>query len=162
MSRYDYGIHGVNVQVEYLDRVRARHGSDPSYPIRRGYGTKVYQESTERNDLNWNWFHLAIPTPTQLRGDAEVELVYINLKASTNENAHIKRITIHHGRSRVLALEPAPFLTGSINYNITNPDGGSIITNINEPIVLCLFVKFLTGDERGWIEFQGATAAFER
>jgi len=147
---YEFWTHGVNVQVEYTD---ASRGLD----IRRaGFGTRIRQTKGTSN-----WFHLAIPTPTKLRGWG-VRHYDAWLRVKVNNDAAIKKVHVRES-SRVHFDECfTAYNSGDINitgqttqltFNL--PD-----TGVEGPMVVCVYVEF-EGDD-GEILFVGAGAWFER
>jgi hypothetical protein len=167
MARYDFTVHGATILVEYPDRLRTGDGRPTLHPRRAGWGTDVWQEANTSN-----WFHFAIPTPDVLRDEHKLSLRYIHFRAETNENARIEQVHIWHGGAyqseglepRVAAPEISPYLSGHISYRYGwprgEPVGWSIISDVNSPILVCLFGVFLTGQPLGWIRFIGAKGSF--
>ena len=156
MARSDYWIHGVSTFVEYPDRTtEIRHA---------GNGTIVKQRANSDN-----WFHLPIPTPTSIDGDAEVAVTWVALKASTNENARIRDVHLRTA-DEFYSWGGRPDLSGNISkvWKIGDewgPIGISaqppVIRQIRGSIALCLRVDFLDGTLEGEITFWGAGAAFD-
>ena len=58
---YEYWTHGVNVQIEYPDRLSGLTEGESAEPRRSGWGTLVRQQENTTN-----WFHFAIPTPVMI------------------------------------------------------------------------------------------------
>ncbi len=140
-DRFDYWIHGVNVQVEYTDPGREL------YIRRAGFGTVIRQ----RVGTN-NWFHLAIPTPLYLDDD---EVVYRGLALSgyINNKATIRKVDIWHGRQRILTQ----------NVSLSSKDLYEYFDLADRkcrgPMVVCVFVEF--DGIGGEIRFDGAGVHFD-
>jgi hypothetical protein len=93
MPTTEYSLHGVNVQIEFLERVI-------NYPQRAAWGTRVRQYlSTD------NWFHLAPTTPT-LSIDNATRPLYLERASLIGElkNARIEEVQLWNGSDLVWAL----------------------------------------------------------
>ena len=104
MAQYEFWTHGVNVQIEYPDRIVGITGNKHAEPRRSGWGTLIYQKENTTN-----WFHFAIPTPVIINNQ-EATLRFIRFRAEINETARIDRIHFRHDNRIILSRE----------FNITN------------------------------------------
>lgn len=144
MSRYcSFWTHGTSVQVKRPDLVRIIN--------RRSFGTMISQ-----NAGTTNWFYFAIPTPTIL-ADARVDHTDAYLSGGVNENAKLDRMHVWEGDmnlERFNGLEIVNQRRFDIERGITTdrgPRGG---------LMICAYVKFLTGRPRPEVWFNGAGARF--
>ena len=140
-DRFDYYIHGVNVQIEYT------HAELGLYVRRAGFGTVIRQ-----NQGTSNWFHLAIPTPTFL-DDGKVNYLWARLRGWINNGATVEQVHVWHGRSRIL--------TNNVSLSARDIDEPFDLSKARctNPIVMCVFVNF--DGEDGEIRFDGAGVQFE-
>ena len=99
MARYEFWTHGVNVQIEYPDKIVAMTGDERSEPRRSGWGTLVHQKEDTTN-----WFHFAIPTPAIINNQ-EATLRFIRLRAEINETARIDTIHFRHDNRVIFSKE---------------------------------------------------------
>ena len=139
-DRFDFWIHGVNVQVEYTDPGRA------VYVRRAGFGTVIRQKGG-----TGNWFHFAIPTPTYLDDD-KVDYQHAYLRGWINGKATVKHVHIWHGRDRIFT-QNVSLSARDLNESFNIPDQRCVL-----PIVICVFVEFETDGE---IRFDGAGVRFK-
>ena len=84
-DRFDYWVHGINVQVE-LDEVERELSIQ-----RAGWGTLVTSDQAREA-----YFSFAIPTPTMLDDD-KVSYKRAFLRGSLTGQAEIKRVVVWHG-----------------------------------------------------------------
>jgi len=148
MPRYEFWVHGVDVQIEYPENIVGPTGDGPAHPRRSGWGMLVYQKANTSN-----WFHFAIPTPTLVL-DQEVNLSYIGLRAEINETARIDTIHVRHG-NHILLTQAVDISNGSVDETFPCPK-----TSIRDGVALCVHISFLPGDARGMVIFKGAGAFF--
>ena len=147
---WTYCTHGVNVAVEFPDRI--------SVIQRAGWGTRVSQPAN-----TWNWFHLATPTANQLDGTETVKHESVFLKARLNPNAVIKRVHVWVGNRRVIAQEeldlrgPEVFHQVEVAHDQVRDKQGRWAG-----MVICVYVEFLTGAPTGEVVFEGAGATSEK
>ncbi len=148
MAQYEFWTHGVNVQIEYPDRIVGITGNEHAEPRRSGWGTLIYQKENTTN-----WFHFAIPTPVIINNQ-EATLRFIRFRAEINETARIDRIHFRHDNRIILSRE----------FNITNCSVDETIqspkTIIRRSLALCVHISFLPGDARGMVIFKGAGGGF--
>ncbi|MGD2149784.1 MAG: hypothetical protein PVJ20_12605 [Desulfobacterales bacterium] len=148
MAQYEFWAHGVNVQIEYPDRIVGITGNEHAEPRRSGWGTLIYQKENTTN-----WFHFAIPTPVIINNQ-EATLRFIRFRAEINETARIDRIHFRHDNRIILSRE----------FNITNCSVDETIqspkTIIRRSLALCVHISFLPGDARGMVIFKGAGGGF--
>ena len=149
MSKYcSFWTHGTSVHVEYPDRVRSIH--------RMGSCTRVRQDAnTQDPDKSNNWFHFAIPTPTILDDD-QVDHTDVYLRAKVNENAKVDVVHVWEGGERLERFDGLGIVNQHFDFerSITTrrgPRGG---------LMICAYVKFLTGRPRPEVWFNGAGARF--
>lgn len=158
MPDYKCWTHGVNVQIEYPDRIRGERGNTRADPRRAGWGTKVYQEGRRPEDPreDFNWFHFALPTPTEI-SDKDIKIQSVYFEANVGANAHIAEIHVREGAGNIIHGErPAALTSRIISYTCKNFKR----RKITRPIVLSLKVVFWSGPPRGWVIFEGAGASF--
>ena len=148
MSKYEFWTHGVDIQIEYLDRIAGETGDDRAEPRRSGWGTLVYQKENTTN-----WFHFAIPSPVIINNQ-EANLLFIRLRAEINEYARIDMIHFRHD-NRILFSQEINITNGSVDETFPIPE-----TIIRRGLALCIHVSFLPGDTRGMVIFKGAGVAF--
>jgi hypothetical protein len=148
MAQYELWTHGVNVQIEYPDRIVASTEADYAGPRRSGWGTLVKQEKNTTN-----WFHFAIPTPVII-DNQEVALQFIRLRAEINETARIDIIHFRHD-NRIILSQDVNITNCSVDETFPSPK-----TIIRRGLALCLHISFLPGDARGMVIFKGAGGAF--
>ncbi len=151
--RFDFGVHGVAIQIEYPDRLRDEHDN----PRRAGWGTRVRQDDGD------NWFHFPLPTPTVLRNDETVKLQYINFKLRL-DGARIVDVHVREGhelRNHNIDTLPDPTVEDAdVDFNLTPAwEFPGLNSNVNEPLALCLKLEFRR-DGASAI-FRGATAMYE-
>ena len=148
MAQYEFWTHGVNVQIEYPDRIAGRTEEEAAEPRRSGWGTLVYQKENTTN-----WFHFAIPTPV-IMNNQEANLRFIRLRAEINETARIDMIHFRHDNRIILSRE-VNISNRSVDETIQSPK-----TLIRRSLALCVHISFLSGDTRGMVIFKGAGGAF--
>lgn len=160
MSKFANWVHGTDVNIEYPDRV---HDGGPNtrrgHPRRAGWGTVIRQP---RGD---NWFHFAIPTPTQIDADwhdvtppmVEVEDAYLH--ATVNEAARVDAVHAWVGNEQIWREDNISGLENEEIYKKWN-----ITDRILLPfkgVGLSVHVSFSSGDELGSVTFHGAGAQFD-
>jgi len=148
MTQYEFWTHGVNVQIEYPDRIAGGTEEEVAEPRRSGWGTLVYQKENTTN-----WFHFAIPTPV-IMNNQEANLRFIRLRAEINETARIDMIHFRHDNRIILSRE-VNITNRSVDETIQSPK-----TIIRRSLALCVHISFLSGDTRGMVIFKGAGGAF--
>ena len=148
MAQYEFWTHGVNVQIEYPDRIAGRTEEEVGEPRRSGWGTLVYQKENTTN-----WFHFAIPTPVIINNQ-EATLRFIRFRAEINETARIDMIHFRHD-NRIFLSREVNITNRSVDETIQSPK-----TIIRRSLALCVHVSFLSGDSRGMVIFKGAGGAF--
>ena len=148
MARYELWTHGVNVQVEYPDRIVGMTGDERAEPRRSGWGTLVHQKENTTN-----WFHFAIPTPVMINNQ-EATLRFLRLRAEINENARIDMIHFRHD-NRIIFSQEVNITNRSVDETFQSP--GIII---RRGLALCIYISFLPGDIRGMVIFKGAGGVF--
>lgn len=148
MARYEFWTHGVNVKIEYPDRIVGMTVDERAEPRRSGWGTLVHQKENTTN-----WFHFAIPTPVII-DNQEAELRFIRLRAEINENARIDTIHFRHD-NRIIYSQEVNITNRSVDETFQSPR-----TVIRRGLALCIHISFLPGDTRGMVIFKGAGGAF--
>ena len=148
MARYEFWTHGVNVKIEYPDRIVGMTGDERAEPRRSGWGTLVHQKENTTN-----WFHFAIPTPV-IVDNKEAELRFIRLRAEINENARIDTIHFRHD-NRIIYSQEVNITNSSVDETFQSPR-----TVVRRGVALCIHISFLSGDTRGMVIFKGAGGAF--
>ena len=148
MAQYVFWTHGVDVQIEYPDRIVGIAGNERAEPRRSGWGTLIYQKENTTN-----WFHFAIPTPV-IVNKQEATLRFIRLRAEINETARIDRIHFRHD-NRIMLSQEVNITNCSVDETIQSPK-----TIIRRSIALCVHISFLPGDARGMVIFKGAGGGF--
>ncbi len=149
MTNYEMWTHGVDVQIEYPDRI-VSIGSDERADVRRsGWGTLVFQKGDTTN-----WLHFGIPTPV-IRENQKVFLDSIRLRAEINENAQIDVVHIRHDNRKISTHE----------VNLTDCSADETFYQVPKQllqhgIALCVHIRFFPGENRGMVIFQGAGAQF--
>src|SRR5512137_2431490 len=83
---YHFWIHGVNVQVEDME-------ASGLHIVRKGTGAHIRQSRGTSN-----WFHLAIPTPTQMEGHTYLHFDAW-LRMSINNDATITKVHVREAGS---------------------------------------------------------------
>lgn len=139
MAEWIFCVHGINTQVEYPDRLHS---------IRR----QTNKGTVIRQNAEGNWFHLAIPTPTQLRSD-RVEGLRAFFRGKINGQATVTKVHVRHGLDRVYSSGDIS-LTGrdlSENYSLSE-------MRCTRPLAISVYVDFEDG---GRIEFHDAGAKFK-
>ena len=89
MARHEFWAHGVDVLIEYPDKIVGMTGDRRAEPRRSGWGTLVYQKENTSN-----WFHFAIPTPVIIENQ-ETILKFMRIRAEINKAARIDQVTGH-------------------------------------------------------------------
>ena len=161
MPDYKYWVHGVNVQIEFPDRIRGGGGNARADPLRAGWGTKVFQEGTRPGapTEDFNWFHFALPTPTEISDTDDIMIQSVFFAANIGPNAHVVEIHVREGSGNIIHGEkPAGLTSKTLTYTCKNFRRHKI----KRPIVLSLKVVFVAGPPRGWIIFEGAGASFKK
>lgn len=136
-------IHGVNIQVEYPNRLE--------WIWRGGNGTHL---KGKRGTTNW--FHLAIPTPVIVDG-SRYKLDAVMLRFTTGSVASIVRhITIRDGETGI---------AGHKNVNLTGSHGFERFTVPNRPKIywgvgISIGVEFLDVPQSREMWFISAGADF--
>ena len=148
MARHEFWIHGVNVLIEYPDRIVGMTGDERAEPRRSGWGTLVHQKENTTN-----WFHFAIPTPVIIKNQ-EIILRFVRLRAEINENARIDKVHFRHD-NRIIFSEKVNITNCSVDETFQIAG-----TTIRRGLALCLHISFLPGDARGMVIFKGAGGIF--
>lgn len=141
MESYDHWVHGVATIVEAPSKVKQI--------VHWGGNTWVDQEAK-----TYNWFHLAIPTPTFM-GGKNVFLEYVHVHALMNENARLAEVHIWNGANRI-HTQTCVFTDEEVNEKFKLEE----IVKVSRGINCCLKVEFLTGDKLGRASFYGAGGRF--
>lgn len=164
MARYDFWTHGVNTFIEFPDR--------PMYVIQAGWGTKVRQIYKPHWNEN-NWFHLPIPTPTVIKNDTKVNLVYVWVYAETNELAKISEIHVREYNNILYGADVSndsswsgPDIKKRIRIGGTKPSpgiaSGQRQVRVRRGLAVCIRVEFLGAVEPyGEIVFHSVGARFD-
>lgn len=148
--RFKFWIHGVSVIPEYT---REHTGTNNGlYMQRAGFGAIIRQ-----NVGTTNWFHFAIPSPTELDND-NVDFRDVWLRFRINTGAVIKRIHVRHNDNRSacpIIWDSGPItITGQdTEYNIDLRDN-----QCRGPLVICVNVYFEAPG--GEVMFTGAGGSF--
>src|SRR3954463_2803959 len=145
-DRYDFWTHGVNTQIEYPRRL----SGDPSHS---GLGTQV-EQSPEQSPTNW--FHIAVPTPTWIEDVCVVNLRYVKVMASVNENARVDEIHLRDAGQLIQAY-PLMLTDREISTDLYLDSPRQITGGLS----VSIHVTFLTGAPIGRILLKGAGAYFE-
>lgn len=169
MQGFNFWTHGVTTIVEFPERA--------SRIVHTGLGT-VVEQAESRPDQENNWFHLPLHAPSWIpveqwtkRADGwyhsesrckveNAQLVGVRMKASLNENAHIREFHIRAG-DQLIQSESVDLRGPAVDYeiDISNPVFGYLHTQCNG-VVLCVRVVFLSGTPRGRVQFLGAGAYY--
>ena len=160
MPDHKFWTHGVDAQIEYPHKVTDQSGNRPAHPQRAGWGTKVHQKGlpiTDRNE-DFNWFHFAIPTPTEIDDHKPVMIQAAYLNARIGPGAHLVEIHIREGAGNILHGEkPAGLTNKQINRTINFSR-----RKIHAPIVISVRVVFTTGaGSTPWVILEGAGGTFK-
>ena len=150
MTNYEMWTHGVDVQIEYPDRIISIGSDERSDARRSGWGTLVFQMGDTTN-----WFHFGIPTPAILENQ-KVFLDSIRLRAEINKNAQIDVVHIRHDNLKISTHE----------VNLTDCSVDETFHQVpkqllQHSIALCVHVRFIPGEKQGMVIFQGAGALFD-
>ncbi|MCP4663883.1 MAG: hypothetical protein GY856_51520 [bacterium] len=141
MESYHHWVHGVATIVEAPEKTkRISHW---------GGNTWVDQEAK-----TYNWFHLAIPTPTSVGGIGPL-LEWVHVHAHMNENARLAEVHIWDGGKRI-HTQNCVFTDEEVDEKFGPKDKWSVARGIN----CCLKVEFLTGEIMGRATFYGAGGRF--
>ena len=149
MAKYEMWTHGVDVQIEYPDRIVDINGEGSAEPRRSGWGTLVHQMGGTTN-----WFHFGIPTPVSLIHQ-HVSLESIRLRAEINEHAWIDVVHIRHDNRKISTHE----------VNLTDCSADETFYQVPKQLLqhgvaLCIHIRFSPGEKLGMVIFQGAGAIF--
>lgn len=141
---FAFWTHGVAIIPEYTKEYT---GDDRGLRlVRQGYGAKVYQKTGTDN-----WFHFAIPTPTELDDDT-VSYQHAWVRFQINTSAVVRKITVHQGQTKL--VEKSYSETGvNKELKIELPDA-----QCTGPLVVCVNVFFEA--DGGEVIFFGAGAQF--
>jgi hypothetical protein len=164
--------HGVNTIAEFPERAtRIQHA---------GWGTLVEQSESGHGQQN-NWFHLPLNYPREFpenvwrrlpSGGYILEecfnyrslLLGARLKASLNENVHIRELHIRAGQELFLGRN-VDLRGPEVDYELyTESRGRPYARGLNpyeEGVALCVRVVFLSGAPIGRIIFRGAAVYFD-
>lgn len=117
----------------------------------------------EQNANTDGWFHIPITTHTQIAdivGKAvtisSTSLESLYLSAKVNENAKIDRIHLRDGTKLIVDRD--------VNYIDTNVEASLYLSQKEQGhklfagLAMSIFVRFLTGEPRGRVEFRSAGA----
>jgi len=142
---FKFWTHGAALIPEYT---AADNGANNGLNIRRaGFGTVVRQTAG-----TWNWFHLAVPSPTRLDDDVSRH-IRAWLDVQVNNFAVITHIHVREGGSLLHSMSlNHTGQNGIVNINV--PDG-----SVSRPICICVRARFDTN--AGMIIFRGAGMEFE-
>ena len=148
---WDIWTHGVSVQIENQIQGMAVQ--------RRGWGTSIVQPANTTN-----WFHFAIPTPTQIDDETDIKLRSVWVKAYLGFQTIIQTVHVRVGKQRVLTVTKK--FTGDVNkggivsMQLDLPGEGFHLKGNSGGVVICVEVKFLENDD-SWVTFEGAAARFD-
>jgi hypothetical protein len=148
-NRFDFWTHGIATILESPQRAKlVQHRSD--------IGTLVQQIGDTDG-----WFHIPIPTPSNLEGDATTFIVGFYLSVKVNDNAKIDVIHLRRGRDLIFS-QKVSFVGTTINqiFDILPDESTSIGKPSGSGITVSIHVQFLTGTPIGQVEFSGAGGAF--
>ncbi len=149
---FKFWTHGAGVIPEFTKEYT---GTKNGLFLRRaGWGAQVKQK--EKTD---NWFHLTIPSATELDDD-RVSRYHAWLRVRVNNDALIDRVHIREAQG---PQSSSPVIHDSGRINITGQDT-ELSFNIRDerckgPLVMSVHARFDTDD--GEIVFAGAGAWFE-
>lgn len=157
MANWTFWTHGSSVAVEYPDRI---HSIRPM-----GMGVLVEQAGQAGNRDSWlNWFHFAIPTPTEIDGDSRIELrsAYLRVKLIERQT-FVREMAVWAGDAQIMAGPTMEEERGEHAYyhEILLPhvrptgDGG-----VPGGVVVCALVDFSPGAPVGKIHLIGAGITF--
>jgi len=142
MESYSHWVHGVATIVEHPTRAKSIY--------HWGGGTVVEQEAD-----TYNWFHLAIPTPTT-EGSKAVFLEFVHVRGHMNENARLAEIHIWDGNKRI-HTQTCVITDEPVDDEFKLEENVMVTTGVN----CCLKVEFLTGKQPiGKATFYGAGGRF--
>lgn len=150
-DEFRFWIHGVAVIPEYTKEYT---GHDNGLYMRRsGFGAQIRQKKGSSN-----WFHLAIPSATELDDD-NVSYYHAWLRFKINTGAVIQRIHVRENSKTchsALIWDSGPLtVTGQCTeYSINLPD-----RRCRGPLVICVLVFFEA--DNGEVIFTGAGGHFE-
>jgi hypothetical protein len=153
-----FWIHGVNTQVQFTKEYPSTafagepDAGTPTAIVRNANGTTVRQDGDGRGRRTSNWFHLAIPTATQLV-DREVDIWHVWLQGEINGQATIVGVDIYEGGGRT---KERIYRDDGLSLSARALDEDyRLNTKCKDPLVLCLKVLFEDG---GQVIFAGAGA----
>lgn len=154
MGKWVNWVHGTDVNVEWPDRVLDGGPNTPDgHPRRAGWGTDVRQRAQ-----TFNWFHFAVPTPTEIDSDDVVEVEDVFLQGRTNENSEISNVHVWEGGHEVVWQNND--VTGTRNETLNErwnvPDN-----RIRSALGISVRVEFDDGTPTGMVTFSAAGAQFD-
>ena len=158
-DRSKYWCHGVNVQVQFTkeypstDFAGEPDAGTPVAIVRNSSGTTIRQNGNGRGGRTSNWFHFAIPTPTQLV-DRDVEVWNAYLKGEINGQATIASVHIYMGgapeKQRIHQENDLSLSARTLDerYDISD-------RQCTAPLIICIKALF---EDNGEVIFAGAGA----
>lgn len=157
MSKYVNWVHGTDVNIEYPDRVHDGGSNTPrGHPRRAGWGTVIRQQPGD------NWFHFAIPTPTQIDADwnniaplVQVEDVWLH--AEVNQAARVDAVHVWVGDNQIWRKDNIRGLENEVIFEKWDITDWALFRSVG----LSVHVSFSSGDDLGQVTFHGAGAQFD-
>jgi hypothetical protein len=160
-DRSKYWCHGVDVHVQFTREYGSTgfagetDAGEPTAIVRNSSGTTIRQDGDGNGGRTSNWFHFAVPTPTQLI-DNDVDVRYVYLTGRINGQATVVAAHVWMGgtpaKQRVYQADDLSLSARALNERYSA--GG---TKVTAPLVLCVKVLFEDGGE---VIFAGAGAQF--
>lgn len=149
---YDYWIHGVSTDIEYPDRLTKPDGSGSAQARSAGWGTQVFQKQ------GFNWFHIAIPTPTRIRSNNKIMIWTAHFEIEIKGAAQLTKIDVREGEGNIIYSQSSHLREGKHSETF------SLRSAASRAIVLSLRVDFNPEWTPGVGEviFRGAGASFRR
>lgn len=162
-DRSRYWSHGVDVQVQFTKEYPAGDGvagipgytipgepdaGTPEFIVRNSHGATIIQDGNARGQ-SCNWFHLPIPTATQLI-DKDVDVWNAFLMANVNGQATITNVHIYMGDSNIYRRDGLTWSDQTLNETFDVPN-----VRCTAPLLMCVKVYFENG---GRVTFVGAGA----
>ena len=142
---FSFWTHGASLIAEYTEE--GTNTANVLFIQRAGWGTRVSQ-----NQGTWNWFHLAVPSATELDHWRSYHM-HAWLDMEVNNFAVVTDIHVREGAN--LIYSSGVNITGQNNTFPINLDDG----RCSRPLVICVRVRF--DRSFGQVIFRGAGVNFK-
>lgn len=154
-SIHRFRMHGINTIVEYPNRI-----INPIYETHRtSEGYPRWRQRSEEG-VDTNWFHLAIPTPQKINGDAIDRLFQIAIHVQQDEGVYIRSIHVRAGQHAPLRFNSPSIPSGVPHwYEIGEHSSDDIDLRSSDAVCISIYVSWNDSD-RHFRLFQ-ASAAWE-